>query len=388
MGVAREVPMRKDRLAYFKKRLIEKQRQLADEVGRTALYGKDQDDDSIKDLGDQANTAYNREFFFELGNGDRRLLRDVVSALQKLDGGAARPRRRRPPGGTVPRSGDALPADPPGSAEPPRRVTWPARPRRRGRAVGGGARAPAAHPRRRGAHATGGRDRVVGHYLLRARAGGARPVEHGRGARAPEERGPHGPHVPSRSARPRRRLRGDRRSPRGGASLGARRGGAAGASALGTARAWLSRGGAAQADDRALPAGPGACARRARARPGARPRLLRARDAGRGGRPVREGRGAGAGPPGRARVSRRRVRAARRDARGLRRVPARAPARSRVRVAAPVRRVRGCQCLVAGPVSRLPPLEHPPSRPRLTPLSLAVFPRLAIAALDPVFPAP
>src|SRR6184192_731908 len=80
--------MRKDRLAYFKKRLIEKQRQLADEVGRTALYGKDQDDDSIKDLGDQANTAYNREFFFELGNGDRRLLRDVVSALQKLEDGA------------------------------------------------------------------------------------------------------------------------------------------------------------------------------------------------------------------------------------------------------------------------------------------------------------
>src|SRR5437879_5509834 len=79
--------MRKDRLAYFKKRLLEKQRQLADEVGRTALYGKDQEDDSIKDLGDQANTAYNREFFFELGNGDRRLLRDVVSALQKLEGG-------------------------------------------------------------------------------------------------------------------------------------------------------------------------------------------------------------------------------------------------------------------------------------------------------------
>src|SRR5437899_10810043 len=80
--------MRKDRLAQFRKRLIEKHRQLADEVGRTALYGKDQEDDSIKDLGDQANTAYTREFFFELGNGDRRLLRDVVSALQKLDDGA------------------------------------------------------------------------------------------------------------------------------------------------------------------------------------------------------------------------------------------------------------------------------------------------------------
>src|SRR5207302_9983854 len=79
--------MRKDRLAQFRKRLIEKHRQLADEVGKTALYGKDQEDDSIKDLGDQANTAYTREFFFELGNGDRRLLRDVVSALQRIDDG-------------------------------------------------------------------------------------------------------------------------------------------------------------------------------------------------------------------------------------------------------------------------------------------------------------
>jgi DnaK suppressor protein len=80
--------MRKERLASFKKRLLEKQEQLADEVGRTAMYGKDQEDDAIKDLGDQANTAYTREFFFELGNGDRRLLRDVVAALQKIDDGS------------------------------------------------------------------------------------------------------------------------------------------------------------------------------------------------------------------------------------------------------------------------------------------------------------
>jgi len=79
--------MRKDRLAYFRKQLIEKQRRLVDEVGKSALHGKDQEDDSIKDLGDQANSAYTREFFFELGNGDRRLLREVVQALQKIDAG-------------------------------------------------------------------------------------------------------------------------------------------------------------------------------------------------------------------------------------------------------------------------------------------------------------
>jgi DnaK suppressor protein len=80
--------MKKDRLASFKQRLLEKHEQLADGVGRTATYGKDQEDDSIKDLGDQANTAYTREFFFELGNGNHRLLRDVVAALQKIDNGS------------------------------------------------------------------------------------------------------------------------------------------------------------------------------------------------------------------------------------------------------------------------------------------------------------
>jgi DnaK suppressor protein len=72
--------MKKERLASFKKRLLEKHQQLAAETGRTALYSTD--------LGDQANAAYTREFFFELGNGDRRVLRDVVAALQKIDDGS------------------------------------------------------------------------------------------------------------------------------------------------------------------------------------------------------------------------------------------------------------------------------------------------------------
>jgi len=77
--------MKKDRLAYYRKKLLEKQRQLFEEVGKSALYGKGQEDDSIKDLGDQATTAYTREFLFELGNGDRRILKEVTAALQKID---------------------------------------------------------------------------------------------------------------------------------------------------------------------------------------------------------------------------------------------------------------------------------------------------------------
>ena len=82
--------MKKDRLASFSKSWRRSTAQLAEGVGRTVLYGKDPEDDSIKDLGDQANSAYNREFLFELGNGDRRLLQDVVAAAAEDQRGRVR----------------------------------------------------------------------------------------------------------------------------------------------------------------------------------------------------------------------------------------------------------------------------------------------------------
>ena len=76
-----------ERLKELREALVAKRRQLEDEVGRSVVYEKGLDDDTTKDLGDQANTAYTREFQFELGNGDRRLLREVLTALRKLDEG-------------------------------------------------------------------------------------------------------------------------------------------------------------------------------------------------------------------------------------------------------------------------------------------------------------
>jgi DnaK suppressor protein len=87
MKAPTKTKMKKDRLTHFRVKLVEKRRQLEDEVGRSTLYGKGQEDDSTKDLGDQASTAYTREFQFELSSGDRRLLRDVLGALRKLDEG-------------------------------------------------------------------------------------------------------------------------------------------------------------------------------------------------------------------------------------------------------------------------------------------------------------
>ena len=76
-----------ERAAFFLQKLLEKRGQLEVEVGRSTVHGRDQEDDSNKDLGDQAMNAYNREFQFGLGNGDRQLLREVVFALRKLDEG-------------------------------------------------------------------------------------------------------------------------------------------------------------------------------------------------------------------------------------------------------------------------------------------------------------
>src|SRR4029450_4696266 len=87
IAMRKEATMKKDRLVQFRKKLEEKHRQLVDEVGKTVLYGKGPEDDSIKDLGDQASSAYNRAFLFELGNGGGRVLKEVQSALQKLEDG-------------------------------------------------------------------------------------------------------------------------------------------------------------------------------------------------------------------------------------------------------------------------------------------------------------
>jgi RNA polymerase-binding transcription factor DksA len=71
------------RLNELREALVAKRRQLEAEVGRSVLYEKGLDDDATKDLGDQANTAYTREFLFEPG-GLRRGARRTKHALDRL----------------------------------------------------------------------------------------------------------------------------------------------------------------------------------------------------------------------------------------------------------------------------------------------------------------
>ena len=76
-----------ERLAHFRRSW---RRSIANSSrGREDVYSTPgSDDDSTKDLGDQALRApSNPRVPVQLGNGDRRLLKEVVSALQKLDEG-------------------------------------------------------------------------------------------------------------------------------------------------------------------------------------------------------------------------------------------------------------------------------------------------------------
>ena len=132
-----------ERLNELRQALVAKRRQLEDEVGRSVAYEKGLDDDTTKDLGDQANTAYTREFQFELGNGDRRLLREVADRAAQARRGRLRrvralrgaDRREAPRGAPVRALLHRVPAAPrargqgrrrlePGSREASR---WPSR---------------------------------------------------------------------------------------------------------------------------------------------------------------------------------------------------------------------------------------------------------------------
>ena len=80
------------------------------------------------------------------------------------------------------------------------------------------------------------------------------------------------------------------------------------------------------------------------------------------------------------------LRAAGRDARGLRGVPAGPAPGRRVRLAVPVRGVRRRRCRVGGPLSPLPPRERPPARRSPRPPGVSVN-AWATAALDLLYPA-
>jgi len=80
--------MDKKKLDAFKKRLEERQRELRQNVSRTAQDGRDADLDSAQDVADRAANSYTKEFLFSQSSSERQILQMVDGALNRIREGS------------------------------------------------------------------------------------------------------------------------------------------------------------------------------------------------------------------------------------------------------------------------------------------------------------
>lgn len=71
-------------LEYFKEKLLQKQRDLADMVRRTEGYGREKDANT-QDMADMAVESYTKDFLFGKSSEDRRVLQLVKEALERIE---------------------------------------------------------------------------------------------------------------------------------------------------------------------------------------------------------------------------------------------------------------------------------------------------------------
>ncbi|MBI3988431.1 MAG: TraR/DksA family transcriptional regulator [candidate division NC10 bacterium] len=80
--------MQASKLEKLKQVLMEKRRSLLSEVRERKTATMEASSDGIQDIADQASTAYTKEFLLSIGDAERRLLRQVDEALEKIKGGS------------------------------------------------------------------------------------------------------------------------------------------------------------------------------------------------------------------------------------------------------------------------------------------------------------
>jgi DnaK suppressor protein len=73
------------KLKELQRRLVEKRKGLLSGARtRSTTTSLHAGDDAIQDIADQAASAYTKEFLLSLGDAERRLLREVDAALEKM----------------------------------------------------------------------------------------------------------------------------------------------------------------------------------------------------------------------------------------------------------------------------------------------------------------
>lgn len=78
---------RRDSNAAIRARLLSQRQDLLDLYKHDLRIGQESSDEAAEDLVDRANNAYQREFMLKLSVSERSLLRQVESALERLDRG-------------------------------------------------------------------------------------------------------------------------------------------------------------------------------------------------------------------------------------------------------------------------------------------------------------
>lgn len=76
--------MKATKLKELQRRLEEKRKELLSGVRTRSATHLQAGDDGIRDIADQASSAYTKEFLLSLGDAERRLLRQVDAALEKM----------------------------------------------------------------------------------------------------------------------------------------------------------------------------------------------------------------------------------------------------------------------------------------------------------------
>src|SRR5258707_4506052 len=79
--------MTKKIMEGYRKRLLDKKRDVTNAYNKNKTYGRLTEDEGTQDLADKASSAYTKEFLYSLSNTDREILQKVDEALQRVDHG-------------------------------------------------------------------------------------------------------------------------------------------------------------------------------------------------------------------------------------------------------------------------------------------------------------
>ena len=80
--------MEKQRLDFFRKRLLQKRDDLLGMVTRVEHDGRTADEEGTQDLADKAANSYTKEFLFHQSSSDRSLLQLIEDALSRVEDGS------------------------------------------------------------------------------------------------------------------------------------------------------------------------------------------------------------------------------------------------------------------------------------------------------------